>query len=79
MSEPSPAMRRGSMTDEKNPHHHVQKMQERLEDLIARLRADVEKVEEPKLKAMFETSAEVLGGLTKAFRDYERKNEPAWR
>jgi hypothetical protein len=47
--------------------------------LIARLRADVEKVEEPKLKAMFETSAEVLGGLTKAFRDYERKNEPAWR
>ena len=26
-----------------------------------------------------ETSAEVLGGLIKAFRDYAQKNEPAWR
>jgi hypothetical protein len=31
------------------------------------------------LKAMFETSAEVLGGLRKAFQDYEQKNEAAWR
>ena len=31
------------------------------------------------LKAMFETSAEVLGGLCKAFRDSECKNEAAWR
>jgi hypothetical protein len=28
---------------------------------------------------MFETSAEVLGGLQKAFQDHERKNESAWR
>jgi hypothetical protein len=28
---------------------------------------------------MFETSAEVLGGLIKAFDDYEKKNETAWR
>jgi hypothetical protein len=28
---------------------------------------------------MFETSAEVLGGLVKAFSDYEQKNESAWR
>jgi hypothetical protein len=28
---------------------------------------------------MFETSAEVLNGLVKAFRDYEQKNESAWR
>jgi len=28
---------------------------------------------------MFETSAEVLTGLAKAFDDYERKNEAAWR
>jgi hypothetical protein len=31
------------------------------------------------LKAMFETSAEVLGGLRKAFHDYEQKNEAAWQ
>jgi len=28
---------------------------------------------------MFETSAEVLSGLEKAFKDYEQKNEKAWR
>jgi hypothetical protein len=28
---------------------------------------------------MFETAAEVLGGLNKAFNDDEKKNEPAWR
>ena len=28
---------------------------------------------------MFETSAEVLGGLVKAFEDYEQKNESAWK
>jgi hypothetical protein len=28
---------------------------------------------------MFETSAEVLIGLKKAFRDCEQKNESAWR
>jgi len=26
-----------------------------------------------------ETAAEVLGGLKKAFGDYEKKNEPAWK
>jgi hypothetical protein len=28
---------------------------------------------------MFETSAEVLVGLKKAFSDYEQKDEAAWR
>jgi HD-like signal output (HDOD) protein len=61
-----------------NPRHHTQKMQMRLKE-IDHLRADIEKVDEPQLKAMFETAAEVLGGLRKAFNDYERKNESAWR
>jgi hypothetical protein len=65
--------------DEKNPQHHTQKMRRALQDVIDHLRSDVEKVDEPQLKAMFETSAEVLGGLAKAFHDYEQKNEPAWR
>jgi len=30
------------------------------------------------LKAMFETAAEGLLGLRKAFSDYEQKNETAW-
>jgi hypothetical protein len=54
-------------------------MQKALQDIRQHLRADIEKVDEPQLKAMFETSAEVIAGLEKAFHDYEEKNEPAWR
>jgi hypothetical protein len=59
--------------------HHTQKMQKRLLETMQHLRKDIQKVDEPQLKAMFETSAEVLGGLVKAFRDYEEKNEFTWR
>jgi hypothetical protein len=64
---------------ERDPRHHTQKMRKALNDIKDHLRADIEKVDEPQLKAMFETSAEVLGGLENAFQDYERKNETAWR
>jgi hypothetical protein len=64
---------------ERDPRHHTQKMQVRLQETIDHLRADIEKVDEPQLKAMFETAAEVLSGLKKAFSDYEKKNESAWR
>jgi hypothetical protein len=62
-----------------DPRHHVEKMKNQLQKTIDHLREDVTKVDEPQFKAMFETSAEVLGGLVKAFNDYERKNEAAWR
>jgi hypothetical protein len=65
--------------EQRDPRHHTQKMRQRLEEIRAHLREDINKVDEPQLKAMFETAAEVLGGLAKAFRDYEQKNEPAWR
>lgn len=64
---------------EGDPRHHTQNMQQRFQDLIRHLRDDVNKVDDPQLKAMFETSAEVVGGLSKAFQDYERKNESAWK
>jgi hypothetical protein len=66
-------------SDERDPLHHTQKMQRRFQELINHLREDVDKVEEPQFKAMFETAAEVLTGLMKAFRDYEQKSESAWR
>jgi hypothetical protein len=62
-----------------DPRHHVHNMQRALSDVKTHLRDDIEKIDEPQLKAMFETSAEVLGGLIKAFGDYEKKNEAAWR
>jgi uncharacterized membrane-anchored protein YhcB (DUF1043 family) len=67
------------MADSSDPRHHTQKMQKALQDVKDHLREDIAKVNEPQLKAMFETTAEVLGGLIKAFKDYEQKQEPAWR
>ena len=64
---------------EGDPRHHTEKMQARLKETIDHLRSDIDKVSEPRLRAMFETAAEVLTGLKKAFSDYEKKNEIAWR
>ena len=63
----------------KEPQHYTQKMKAVLGGLSVQLRRDVERVDEVRLKAMFETSAEVIDGLIKAFDDYEKKNEAAWR
>ncbi|HVO13717.1 MAG TPA: hypothetical protein VMV26_00820 [Alphaproteobacteria bacterium] len=62
-----------------DPRYHIQRLRAQLADMIGHLREDVENFDEPQLKAMFETSAEVLGGLAKALSDYEQKNEAAWR
>ena len=62
-----------------NPVHHTRKIKVRMRQLIEHLRQDVRKVTESKAQALFETSAEVLTGLVKAFEDYEKKGEEAWR
>ena len=67
------------MTAENNPIHHTQNIKVQMRQLIDHLREDVGKVTEPKAQALFETSAEVLTGLVKAFDDYEKKSEAAWR
>jgi len=51
---------------ERNPRHHTQHMRQRLQEMVQHLRKDIGEVDEPQLKAMFETSAEVLLGLDKA-------------
>jgi hypothetical protein len=66
-------------SSENNPIHHTNKIAAQMRQLIEHLRADVGKVTEPKAQALFETSAEVLTGLVKAFDDYEKKSETAWR
>ncbi|MDK1493105.1 hypothetical protein QN219_24170 [Sinorhizobium sp. 7-81] len=62
-----------------NPTHHTERMKGELNALIDHLREDITKVDDPQFKAMFETSAEVLGGLVKAFTHYEQKSEAAWK
>ena len=62
-----------------DPLRHTAKLQVRLTDLAEHLREDVQKVDEPRAQALFETAAEVLLGLRNAFVDYEKGEEPAWQ
>ncbi|MFN3215830.1 MAG: hypothetical protein ACE367_04985 [Acidimicrobiales bacterium] len=50
-----------------------------LSDVADHAREDVGKVEDPKAQALFETAAEVLEGLQRAFEHFEQRSEPAWR
>jgi len=62
-----------------DPRQHARQLRERLLGLQDELRAEVAGAGEPQLKALLESSAEVLGGLGKSFGDYAAKNEAAWR
>ncbi len=66
-------------TSENSPLHHTRKLKSQMAQLIDHLRADVGQVTDPKAQALFETAAEVVTGLVKAFDDYEQKSEEAWR
>jgi hypothetical protein len=65
--------------DESDPRHHTQKLKQTLKDTAQHAREDVSKISDPKAQALFETSAEVLLGLAKAFEDFEQKREEAWK
>lgn len=64
---------------ENDPRHHTGKLKDMLEEVIRHAREDITKIEEPKAQALFETAAEVCGGLTKALSHYEQRSEPAWQ
>ncbi|HSQ41437.1 MAG TPA: hypothetical protein VLM37_04070 [Fibrobacteraceae bacterium] len=50
-----------------------------IDDLTKRIRKEIGKEDYPKADAMFETSAEVLLGLKKAYDDFLKHEERAWR
>jgi hypothetical protein len=62
-----------------NPLDHTKNLKKEFTELMDHLRADITKMEDPSAKALFEVSAEVIGGLKKAFEDFEQKSEPAWK
>jgi hypothetical protein len=64
---------------ERDPRYHTQNVGRMMEELINHLREDVEKVDDPQAKALFEVSAEVLEGLQRAFEHFETKSEKAWK
>jgi hypothetical protein len=69
----------GTSYSESDPRYHTANIRRLLQELQDHLREDVRKVSEPKAQALFETTAEVLGGLTTAYEHYEQKSEAGMR
>jgi hypothetical protein len=64
---------------ETDPRHHTARLKQMLTQIVDHAREDVSKISDPKAQALFETTAEVLIGLRKAYEDFEQGSEPAWR
>ena len=60
---------------ETDPRHHVANIHGMLDHLLNHCREDVARVSEPKAQALFETTAEVLGGLKTAYEHYASGKE----
>lgn len=63
----------------KDPNVHAKNIAKHLHALKDHCRSDISEVQDPKAQALFETAAEVLGGLEKAFVDFCEKKEKAFR
>lgn len=56
----------------------IRHLRHRLDEVQRDLRQAIGQLDDPQGKALLEVSAEVVGGLSKAFADYQEKSEPAW-
>lgn len=63
----------------RDPLYHSSYIKERLQEIADHLREDVGQVGDQQAKCLFETSAEVLLGLKRAFEHYEQRSEEAWQ
>ena len=63
----------------KDPRAHTANVRKEFRILIDHLRGDIERIDNPKAQAVFETAAEVISGLDTAFEHYEEKSESAWK
>lgn len=61
------------------PQQHAQRIEQMLQQARQECRDDIGRVSDPKAQALFETTAEALGGLCKALNDYQQGSEAVWR
>jgi hypothetical protein len=61
------------------PAEHAQHIATMLQQAQQECRADIERIDDPRTQALFETVAEVVGGLMKALEHYQTGSEPAWQ
>jgi predicted metalloprotease with PDZ domain len=66
-------------TSAPNPIEHAKHIEEILRSLKTLCRTEVNVFQDQKAKALLETSAEVLGGLEKAFHDFLTRDIEAWK
>jgi hypothetical protein len=67
------------MAGHDDPHTHSANIRGMLTNVIEHAREDINKVNDPSAKALFETTAEVLIGLRTAYEHFEQESEAAWR
>lgn len=65
--------------DSADPRAHTEALAGKLQELVEHVRHGVQEVSDPRAQALFETAAEVLTGLRKAFVDFGQRNEEAWK
>lgn len=61
-----------------NPVEHAKNIEDILASLKNLCESEVTAFSDPKAKALLQTSAEVLGGLERAFHHYLNKDEEVW-
>ena len=59
--------------NENDPRHHVLKIKKDLSDIMDHLHEGERKLDDPKARALFKKSGDLLAGLKKDFEDYEKK------
>jgi hypothetical protein len=64
---------------ESDPRHHTANIKGMLDEAAQHCREDVGKIDDPKGKVLFETTAEVLKGLITAYDHFEQGSEQAFR
>ncbi len=64
--------------DTNDPHVHTQHLKTMLNETIRHCREDIPRISDTRLRAMFETTAEVLKGLVTAYDHYDQGREAAF-
>jgi hypothetical protein len=62
-----------------NPLTHAKNIEDILASLRSLCKSEVSVFHDPKARALLETSAEVLGGLERAFHDFLSKEDVGWQ
>lgn len=68
-----------NQTNNPNPIEHAKNIEDILSSLKSLMRNEIQVFHDPKAKALLETSAEVLGGLEKAFHEFVMKDDDVWK